>query len=64
LSEASGKRFEVDLVRSRRRIWRRSAANNCCSPVKSPYFKDLIKNAVPAHHEYASVADERGGAGL
>jgi len=33
-------------------------------PVKSPYFKDLIKNAVAGPSRICVGADERGGAGL
>jgi iron(III) transport system substrate-binding protein len=55
LTEASGKRFEVDLIMEPAQDMEAIRREQLLQPVKSPYFKDLIKSAVPAHHEYASV---------
>jgi iron(III) transport system substrate-binding protein len=55
LTEASGKRFEVDAIMEPAQDLEAIRRENLLQPVKSPYFSDLSKNAVPSHHEYVSV---------
>jgi iron(III) transport system substrate-binding protein len=55
LTEASGKRFEVDAIMEPAQDMEAIRREQLLQPVKSPYFKDLAKGAVPAHREYASV---------
>ena len=55
LTEASGKRFEVDAVMEPAQDMEAIRREQLLQPVKSPYFKDLVKYAVAPHHEYTAV---------
>ena len=55
LNEASGKRNEVDAIMIPSPEMEALYREKILQPVKSPYFKDLIAGALPAHREYATV---------
>ncbi len=55
LQEAAGKRNAVDVVMMSSIEMEALRREKLLQPVQSPYFKDLIAGAVPAHREWAAV---------
>jgi iron(III) transport system substrate-binding protein len=55
LKEAAGKRNEVDAILIPSTEMEALRREKLLQPVKSPYFKDLIADTVPAHREWATV---------
>lgn len=55
LTEAAAKRYEVDAIHLGSPELEAMHREKIFQPVKSPYFKDLVKGAVPAHQEWAAT---------
>ena len=55
LTEAASKRAEVDVVMIPASDMVALYREKILQPVMSPYFKDLIPSALPAHHYWATV---------
>lgn len=55
LSEAVGRRFEVDTIMMPAQNVEAVLREQLLQPVFSPYFTDLIPGALPPHHQWATV---------
>jgi iron(III) transport system substrate-binding protein len=55
LSEAAGKRHEVDLIMMPASEMVALHREKILQPVLSPYFKDMVQSAVPAHQQWSTV---------
>ncbi len=55
LSEAAGKRHEVDLIMMPASEMVALHREKILQPVLSPYFKDMVPSAVPAHQQWSTV---------
>jgi iron(III) transport system substrate-binding protein len=55
LTEAAGKRHEVDLIMMPASEMVALQREKILQPVLSPHFKDLLPSAVPAHHQWSTV---------
>ena len=55
MTEASGKRYEVDAIMITSPELEAVHREKLLQPVASPYFKDLSPGAVPDHHQWATV---------
>jgi iron(III) transport system substrate-binding protein len=54
VTENAAKRYEVDAIYTDTLKMEALHRENLLQPVNSPYLKDLIPGAVPAHHEWAA----------
>lgn len=55
LTEAAGRRYDVDLVHMSAPEMEALHREKILQPVVSPYFKQLLPDAVPAHHEWVAT---------
>ena len=55
ISEAQGGRFEVDVVENNAPEMEALHREKLLQPVKSPYHDDLMRQALPAHREWAGT---------
>jgi iron(III) transport system substrate-binding protein len=55
LTETGAKRYDVDAIHIGAPEMEALHREQILQPVSSPIFKDLIQDAVPKHHEYAST---------
>ena len=55
LTEAGGKRYEVDAIMMPAQEMEAVRREQILQPVHSPYFKDLMPGALPADHQSATV---------